>query len=85
MPISIRVRLATDQGRDIIANHLAATGECTALARQNIRMGFHDCGTWNLTDGDTGGCDGSIILAGLVCSFLVPEIIEEFTTTGNHF
>ena len=24
---------------------------------------FHDCGTWDLDQGETGGCDGSFILA----------------------
>jgi hypothetical protein len=24
---------------------------------------FHDCGTWDTTQGSTGGCDGSLILA----------------------
>lgn len=24
---------------------------------------FHDCGTWSLDQGTTGGCDGSLILA----------------------
>ena len=24
---------------------------------------FHDCGTWSLDQGETGGCDGSLILA----------------------
>lgn len=25
---------------------------------------FHDCGTWSIEQGDSGGCDGSLILAG---------------------
>lgn len=24
---------------------------------------FHDCGTWSIDQGETGGCDGSLILA----------------------
>jgi len=42
------------------------TGQCTSLARQAVRMGFHDCGSWTISDGfgpDAGGCDGSLILA----------------------
>jgi hypothetical protein len=42
--------------------HDAATGECTELARQAVRLGFHDAGTWSKTAGG-GGADGSIILA----------------------
>jgi len=38
------------------------TNECNELARQAIRLGFHDAATWSKTLGD-GGADGSIILA----------------------
>ena len=31
--------------------------------RAAIREAFHDCGTWNKVQGNTGGCDGSLILA----------------------
>jgi hypothetical protein len=37
-------------------------GECNELARQAVRLGFHDAGTWSKTEGG-GGADGSIILA----------------------
>ncbi|KAK4126906.1 class II peroxidase [Parathielavia appendiculata] len=40
----------------------ASSGECTELARQAVRLGFHDAGTWSKTRGG-GGADGSIILA----------------------
>lgn len=43
---------------------MIATGQCTDLARQAIRAAFHDCGAWNLSMGETGGCDGSLVLAG---------------------
>lgn len=39
------------------------TGECNELARQAVRLGFHDAATWSKTLGG-GGADGSIILAG---------------------
>jgi hypothetical protein len=39
------------------------SGRCTELARQAIRIGFHDSGTWSKSGGG-GGADGSIILAG---------------------
>jgi len=41
----------------------ATTGQCTDLARAAIRAAFHDCGTWDTTQGLTGGCDGSLITA----------------------
>ncbi|KAL2149354.1 hypothetical protein VTH82DRAFT_8702 [Thermothelomyces myriococcoides] len=37
-------------------------GRCNELARQAIRLGFHDAGTWSSSSGD-GGADGSILLA----------------------
>ena len=47
-------------------NTLFATGvagtPCNDLARAAIRASFHDCGTWDLTQGKHGGCDGSLIL-----------------------
>lgn len=49
----------------MIVNQLKATytqgGACNTLARQAIRLGFHDAATWN-TSLSTGGADGSIVL-----------------------
>ena len=40
-----------------------ATGECTALARAALRMGFHDAGAWDTSMGyGGGGADGSVLL-----------------------
>jgi hypothetical protein len=39
-------------------------GQCNPVARSAIRAVFHDCGAWNTAQGATGGCDGSLILAG---------------------
>ena len=39
-------------------------GQCNPMARSAIRAVFHDCGAWNTAQGATGGCDGSLILAG---------------------
>lgn len=35
---------------------------CNDKARAAIRATFHDCGTWDLTQGKTGGCDGSLFV-----------------------
>ncbi|KAH8646502.1 heme peroxidase [Tricladium varicosporioides] len=40
-----------------------SNGQCNDAARAAIRAAFHDCGTWSKSQGDTGGCDGSLILA----------------------
>lgn len=40
-----------------------STGRCNEFARQAIRLGFHDAGTWSKTEGG-GGADGSFVLAG---------------------
>ncbi|KAB5559693.1 heme peroxidase [Coniochaeta sp. 2T2.1] len=34
--------------------------ECNGLARAAIRAVFHDCGSWDTSQGLTGGCDGSL-------------------------
>jgi hypothetical protein len=43
-------------------------GTCNSLARQAIRMGFHDAGTWSAklaaAGQDNGGADGSLVLYG---------------------
>ena len=39
-----------------------STGQCSSLARDAIRLGFHDAGTWSKTLGG-GGADGSIALS----------------------
>lgn len=39
------------------------SGRCTLLARQAVRLGFHDAGTWSKSEGG-GGADGSFVLAG---------------------
>jgi hypothetical protein len=40
-----------------------SSGQCNELARQAIRIGFHDAGTWSKSGGG-GGANGAIILAG---------------------
>ncbi|KAK3292544.1 heme peroxidase [Chaetomium fimeti] len=42
-----------------------STSHCNSLARQAVRLGFHDAGTWSQSGGSGGGggADGSIILA----------------------
>ncbi|KAL2171265.1 hypothetical protein VTG60DRAFT_3371 [Thermothelomyces hinnuleus] len=37
-------------------------GRCNELARQAVRLGFHDAGTWSKSAGG-GGADGSVLLA----------------------
>lgn len=49
-----------------IADEMAAdfggsSGRCNMLARQAVRLGFHDAGTWSKEGG--GGADGSFVLA----------------------
>ena len=39
------------------------TSRCNMFARQAVRLGFHDAGTWSKTQGG-GGADGSFVLAG---------------------
>ncbi|RYP72318.1 hypothetical protein DL771_004292 [Monosporascus sp. 5C6A] len=39
------------------------TGRCNIFAREAVRLGFHDAGTWSKTQGG-GGADGSFVLAG---------------------
>lgn len=36
--------------------------KCNALARGAIRAIFHDCGSWDESQGQSGGCDGSLIV-----------------------
>lgn len=48
---------------DLTAMFLS-NGQCNDDARAAIREAFHDCGTWNKAQRSTGGCDGSLILAG---------------------
>ncbi|KAH6842822.1 heme peroxidase [Chaetomium sp. MPI-CAGE-AT-0009] len=39
-----------------------STSQCNELARQAVRLAFHDAGTWSQSGGG-GGADGSIILS----------------------
>ena len=39
-----------------------AGSQCNDLARAAIRAIFHDCGSWDTSQGFSGGCDGSLIL-----------------------
>ncbi|KAH8751420.1 heme peroxidase [Hyaloscypha finlandica] len=41
--------------------YLGSDGQCNDDARAAIRLAFHDCGTWDLSQGPTGGCDGSLV------------------------
>jgi hypothetical protein len=38
-------------------------GQCNDAARAAVRATFHDCGTWSQAQGNSGGCDGSLILS----------------------
>jgi len=49
-------------GQDLVPMMLD-TNMCNDFARGAIRAAFHDCGTWDKAQGDTGGCDGSLFLA----------------------
>ncbi|CAH0046472.1 unnamed protein product [Clonostachys solani] len=40
-----------------------SSGRCNMFARQAIRLGFHDAGSWSKTKGG-GGADGSFLFAG---------------------
>ncbi|KJZ79178.1 hypothetical protein HIM_01329 [Hirsutella minnesotensis 3608] len=42
---------------------VGSAGRCNSNARQAIRLGFHDAGTWSKKTGRQGGADGSILLA----------------------
>jgi hypothetical protein len=48
---------------DMAQAFLEPSGECNDLARQAVRLGFHDAGSWSKS-AESGGADGSIILAG---------------------
>ncbi|KAG4440803.1 hypothetical protein IFR05_003731 [Cadophora sp. M221] len=41
--------------------YLGPDGQCNDDARAAIRLAFHDCGTWDSSQGATGGCDGSLV------------------------
>jgi hypothetical protein len=44
-------------------NGLFMTGnQCNSLARSAIRAILHDCGSWDISQKLTGGCDGSLFL-----------------------
>lgn len=48
---------------DMKSKMVGTAGRCNNLARQSVRMGFHDAATWSLSTGKTGGADGSLVLA----------------------
>jgi hypothetical protein len=49
--------------QDLTKLFVQANGQCSPDARAAVRTAFHDCGTWNKAQGNTGGCDGSLILS----------------------
>jgi hypothetical protein len=49
--------------QDLTKMFLQADGQCNDAARATVRAVFHDCGTWSKGQGNTGGCDGSLILS----------------------
>ncbi|KAL1864614.1 hypothetical protein Daus18300_007631 [Diaporthe australafricana] len=48
---------------DMAAKFRGRSGRCTNLARQAVRIGFHDAAGWSKGTGPLGGADGSIVLA----------------------
>jgi Peroxidase len=53
----------TQISQDLIKLFVGTDGQCTDDARSAVRAVFHDCGTWNTAQGNTGGCDGSVFLS----------------------
>ncbi|KAH0426453.1 ligninase lg6 precursor [Colletotrichum camelliae] len=51
----------TKVNKDLNTRFMAGD-QCNDLARAAIRAIFHDCGSWDTTQGFSGGCDGSLIL-----------------------
>ncbi|KAH7355797.1 heme peroxidase [Pyrenochaeta sp. MPI-SDFR-AT-0127] len=48
----------------VLTRKFLTDGQCNPDARAAIRLIFHDCGAWNVTQGAKGGCDGSLVLSG---------------------
>lgn len=48
---------------DMASQFRGPSGRCTNLARQAVRIGFHDAAGWSKGTGPLGGADGSIVLA----------------------
>lgn len=48
---------------DMASKFRGPSGRCTDLARQAVRIGFHDAAGWSKATGPLGGADGSIVLA----------------------
>lgn len=46
--------------KDLVKDFVQSDGQCSPLARQAIRLGFHDAAAWSLTSG-FGGADGSML------------------------
>jgi hypothetical protein len=53
----------TQVSSDLTKLFVQSDGQCNDLARAAVRATFHDCGTWNTAQGQTGGCDGSLFLS----------------------
>lgn len=48
---------------DMASKFKGNAGRCNDLARQAVRLGFHDSAGWSKATGPSGGADGSIVLA----------------------
>lgn len=48
---------------DMASHFTGDSGRCNDLARQAVRLGFHDAAGWSKATGPGGGADGSIVLA----------------------
>lgn len=48
---------------DMASKFKGNAGRCNDLARQAVRLGFHDSAGWSKATGPLGGADGSIVLA----------------------
>lgn len=49
--------------QDMASKFKGNAGRCNDLARQAVRLGFHDAAGWSKATGPLGGADGSIVLA----------------------
>ncbi|KIW03356.1 uncharacterized protein PV09_05564 [Verruconis gallopava] len=48
--------------KDLVTMFTLPNGQCSELARQAIRLGFHDAGAWSINSG-FGGADGSMLIS----------------------
>ncbi|KAL2072618.1 hypothetical protein VTL71DRAFT_11961 [Oculimacula yallundae] len=75
------IRSVATKYTEKLSRSLHTYSSITTRSSPQVEAAFHDCGTWDNTQGETGGCDGSLILANEAYTLPENNGLQSISTT----